>query len=193
MGPFEPQCHNVPLTSFTSGWLYSPGLCVASFRDHINAPLIMKIINLFFPCSIFKSSNGHLPSKDSECWYMIWLTESTWILISIWQSYCTRFHHTKRDESSLWCSAQPVPTFFVSEQILGLLNRVYRGSSALLLALCPQISIMTLRLFEQLIQKPNQHILHSLVLRSLEERNYLENKPQEEREPLENGQPHDAV
>lgn len=57
----------------------------------------------------------------------------------------------------------------------------------------PQISIMTLRLFEQLIQKPNQHILHSLVLRSLEERNYLENKPQEEREPLENGQPHDAV
>lgn len=57
----------------------------------------------------------------------------------------------------------------------------------------PQISIMTLRLFEQLIQKPNQHILHNLVLRSLEERNYLENKPQEEREPLENGQPHDAV
>lgn len=52
---------------------------------------------------------------------------------------------------------------------------------------------MTLRLFEQLIQKPNQHILHNLVLRSLEERNYLENKPQEEREPLENGQPHDAV
>lgn len=61
------------------------------------------------------------------------------------------------------------------------------------LHLCSQISIMTLRLFEQLIQKPNQHILHSLVLRSLEERNYLENKPQEEREPLENGQPHDAV
>lgn len=56
-----------------------------------------------------------------------------------------------------------------------------------------QISIMTLRLFEQLIQKPNQHILHSLVLRNLEERNYMENKPQEEREPLENGQPHDAV
>uniref|UniRef100_A0A8D3DLZ6 FHF complex subunit HOOK-interacting protein C-terminal domain-containing protein n=1 Tax=Scophthalmus maximus TaxID=52904 RepID=A0A8D3DLZ6_SCOMX len=59
--------------------------------------------------------------------------------------------------------------------------------------LSDEISIMTLRLFEQLIQKPNQHILHSLVLRSLEERNYLENKPQEEREPLENGQPHDAV
>lgn len=59
--------------------------------------------------------------------------------------------------------------------------------------LSDEISIMTLRLFEQLIQKPNQHILHSLVLRGLEERNYLENKPQEEREPLENGQPHDSV
>uniref|UniRef100_A0A672IX13 Family with sequence similarity 160 member B1 n=1 Tax=Salarias fasciatus TaxID=181472 RepID=A0A672IX13_SALFA len=59
--------------------------------------------------------------------------------------------------------------------------------------LSDEISIMTLRLFEQLIQKPDQHILHSLALRSLEERNYLENKPQEEREPLENGQPHDAV
>ena len=55
----------------------------------------------------------------------------------------------------------------------------------------PQISIMTLRLFEQLIQKPSQHILFSLLLRSLEERNYLENKPQEE--PLENGLAHDAV
>uniref|UniRef100_A0AAQ6AGC1 FHF complex subunit HOOK-interacting protein C-terminal domain-containing protein n=1 Tax=Amphiprion ocellaris TaxID=80972 RepID=A0AAQ6AGC1_AMPOC len=31
--------------------------------------------------------------------------------------------------------------------------------------LSDEISIMTLRLFEQLIQKPNQHILHSLVLR----------------------------
>ncbi|KAG7264062.1 hypothetical protein CRUP_028582 [Coryphaenoides rupestris] len=52
-------------------------------------------------------------------------------------------------------------------------------------------SIMTLRLFEQLIQKPSQHILHSLLLRNLEERNYLENKPQDE--PLENGLAHDAV
>ncbi|KAL3050061.1 hypothetical protein OYC64_012167 [Pagothenia borchgrevinki] len=59
--------------------------------------------------------------------------------------------------------------------------------------LSDEISIMTLRLFEQLIQKPNQHILHSLVLRGLGERNYLENKPQEERESLENGLPHDAV
>uniref|UniRef100_H3D7C2 FHF complex subunit HOOK interacting protein 2 n=1 Tax=Tetraodon nigroviridis TaxID=99883 RepID=H3D7C2_TETNG len=59
--------------------------------------------------------------------------------------------------------------------------------------LSDEISISTLRLFEQLIQKPNQHILHSLVLRGLEERNYLENKPQEDREPLENGQFHDAI
>uniref|UniRef100_A0A674DSC7 FHF complex subunit HOOK interacting protein 2 n=1 Tax=Salmo trutta TaxID=8032 RepID=A0A674DSC7_SALTR len=59
--------------------------------------------------------------------------------------------------------------------------------------LSDEISIMTLRLFEHLIQKPNQHILHSLMLRSLEERNYLENKPQEEREPVENGQPHDFI
>ncbi|TNM99688.1 hypothetical protein fugu_012721 [Takifugu bimaculatus] len=59
--------------------------------------------------------------------------------------------------------------------------------------LSDEISISTLRLFEQLIQKPNQHILHSLILCSLEERNYLENKPQEERETLENGQFHDAI
>lgn len=62
-----------------------------------------------------------------------------------------------------------------------------------LFCLCVQISISTLRLFELLIQKPNQHILHSLILCSLEERNYLENKPQEERETLENGQFHDAM
>ncbi|KAG5266446.1 hypothetical protein AALO_G00232190 [Alosa alosa] len=59
--------------------------------------------------------------------------------------------------------------------------------------LSDEISIMTLRLFEQLLQKPSQHILLNLVLRSLEERNYAELKPQEEREPLENGQPHDSV
>ncbi|CAL8258312.1 unnamed protein product [Lota lota] len=57
--------------------------------------------------------------------------------------------------------------------------------------LSDEISIMTLRLFEQLIQKPSQHILFSLLLRSLGERNYLENKPQDE--PLENGLAHDAV
>nr|AAI34938.1 Zgc:162264 protein [Danio rerio] len=62
--------------------------------------------------------------------------------------------------------------------------------------LSDEISIMTLRLFEHLLQKPCQHILQNLVLRCLEERNYSENKQQEEREErehMENGQPHDAV
>uniref|UniRef100_A0A8C2JDB2 Family with sequence similarity 160 member B1 n=1 Tax=Cyprinus carpio TaxID=7962 RepID=A0A8C2JDB2_CYPCA len=62
--------------------------------------------------------------------------------------------------------------------------------------LSDEISIMTLRLFEHLLQKPCQHILQNLVLRCLEERNYIENKQQEEREErehMENGQPHDAV
>lgn len=55
---------------------------------------------------------------------------------------------------------------------------------------------MTLRLFEHLLQKPCQHVLLSLVLRSIDERNYIENKAQdepEERVHTENGQPHDAV
>lgn len=55
---------------------------------------------------------------------------------------------------------------------------------------------MTLRLFEQLLQKPCQHVLQNLVLRNLEERNYIEYKAQEEREErehMENGQPHDSV
>ncbi|XP_047668570.1 protein FAM160B1 isoform X1 [Tachysurus fulvidraco] len=62
--------------------------------------------------------------------------------------------------------------------------------------LSDEISIMTLRLFEQLLQKPCQHVLHNLVLRSIDERNYIENKTQEEREErehMENGQPHDTV
>ncbi|XP_062851017.1 protein FAM160B1 [Trichomycterus rosablanca] len=62
--------------------------------------------------------------------------------------------------------------------------------------LSDEISIMTLRLFEQLLQKPCQHVLQNLVLRNLEERNYIEYKAQEEREErehMENGQPHDSV
>uniref|UniRef100_A0A673JA97 Protein FAM160B1-like n=1 Tax=Sinocyclocheilus rhinocerous TaxID=307959 RepID=A0A673JA97_9TELE len=62
--------------------------------------------------------------------------------------------------------------------------------------LSDEISIMTLRLFEHLLQKPCQLILRNLVLRCLEERNYMENKQpeeREEREHMENGQPHDAV
>ncbi|KAG7492462.1 hypothetical protein MATL_G00014670 [Megalops atlanticus] len=59
--------------------------------------------------------------------------------------------------------------------------------------LSDEISIMTLRLFEQLLQKPSEHIVHSLVLRNLEERSYAENKGPEEREATENGQPPEAV
>ncbi|XP_071419675.1 FHF complex subunit HOOK interacting protein 2A [Pithys albifrons albifrons] len=53
-----------------------------------------------------------------------------------------------------------------------------------------EISIMTLRMFEHLLQKPNEHILYNLVLRNLEERNYIEYKPlcPEDKDVVENGQ-----
>ncbi|XP_043911467.1 FHF complex subunit HOOK interacting protein 2A [Protopterus annectens] len=56
-------------------------------------------------------------------------------------------------------------------------------------------NIMTLRLFEHLLQKPNEHILYNLILRNLEERNYVEFKPacQEDRDVVENGQIAGAV
>ncbi|XP_063100866.1 FHF complex subunit HOOK interacting protein 2A isoform X2 [Cavia porcellus] len=52
-----------------------------------------------------------------------------------------------------------------------------------------EISIMTLRMFEHLLQKPNEHILYNLVLRNLEERNYTEYKPlcPEDKDVVENG------
>uniref|UniRef100_A0A4X1T1H3 FHF complex subunit HOOK-interacting protein C-terminal domain-containing protein n=6 Tax=Artiodactyla TaxID=91561 RepID=A0A4X1T1H3_PIG len=52
-----------------------------------------------------------------------------------------------------------------------------------------EISIMTLRMFEHLLQKPNEHILYNLVLRNLEERNYTEYKPvcPEDKDVMENG------
>ncbi|XP_054975205.1 FHF complex subunit HOOK interacting protein 2A [Sorex araneus] len=52
-----------------------------------------------------------------------------------------------------------------------------------------EISIMTLRMFEHLLQKPNEHILYNLVLRNLEERNYTEYKPAcpEDKDVAENG------
>ncbi|XP_031971804.1 protein FAM160B1 isoform X3 [Corvus moneduloides] len=58
-----------------------------------------------------------------------------------------------------------------------------------------EISIMTLRMFEHLLQKPNEHILYNLVLRNLEERNYMEYKPlcQEDKDVVENGQIAGAV
>nr|XP_006135083.3 protein FAM160B1 [Pelodiscus sinensis] len=58
-----------------------------------------------------------------------------------------------------------------------------------------EISIMTLRMFEHLLQKPNEHILYNLVLRNLEERNYTEYKPpcQDDKDVVENGQIAGAV
>ncbi|KAM4702647.1 FHF complex subunit HOOK interacting protein 2A [Rhinophrynus dorsalis] len=58
-----------------------------------------------------------------------------------------------------------------------------------------EISIMTLRLFEHLLQKPSEHILYNLVLRNLEERNYTEYKPPcpEDKDVVENGQIPGAV
>ncbi|XP_041117249.1 protein FAM160B1-like isoform X1 [Polyodon spathula] len=56
--------------------------------------------------------------------------------------------------------------------------------------LSDEISIMTLRMFEHLLQKPSEHIIYNLVLRNLEERNYNEYKPpcQEDKDVVENGQ-----
>ncbi|NXD72308.1 F16B2 protein, partial [Eolophus roseicapillus] len=53
--------------------------------------------------------------------------------------------------------------------------------------LCDEISLASLRLFEQLLQKPHEHITHNLVLRNLEARGYLQRPPlvPEERGPPE--------
>ncbi|XP_067909062.1 protein FAM160B1 isoform X1 [Heterodontus francisci] len=61
--------------------------------------------------------------------------------------------------------------------------------------LSDEISIMTLRMFEHLLQKPNEHIIYSMVLRNLEQRNYVENKPAcpEDKDIVENGQIAGAV
>lgn len=40
-------------------------------------------------------------------------------------------------------------------------------------SILPQISIATLRLFEELLQKPHEQIIHSLVLCNLEGRPYV--------------------
>nr|XP_033797958.1 protein FAM160B1 [Geotrypetes seraphini] len=58
-----------------------------------------------------------------------------------------------------------------------------------------EISIMTLRLFEHLLQKPCEHVLSNLVLRNLEERSYTEYKPmsQDDKDVVENGQIAGAV
>uniref|UniRef100_A0A8C4Q7Y2 FHF complex subunit HOOK interacting protein 2 n=1 Tax=Eptatretus burgeri TaxID=7764 RepID=A0A8C4Q7Y2_EPTBU len=58
-----------------------------------------------------------------------------------------------------------------------------------------EVSIMTLKTFETLLQKPHPDILWNLVLQNLQERNYMEYKPptQEDAEIAENGQIAGAV
>ncbi|NXG57547.1 F16B2 protein, partial [Hemiprocne comata] len=53
--------------------------------------------------------------------------------------------------------------------------------------LSDEISLASLRLFEELLQKPHEHVAHSLVLRNLEARGYLHRGPPmpEERGPSE--------
>uniref|UniRef100_A0A8V5H9F2 Uncharacterized protein n=1 Tax=Melopsittacus undulatus TaxID=13146 RepID=A0A8V5H9F2_MELUD len=51
--------------------------------------------------------------------------------------------------------------------------------------LCDEISLASLRLFEQLLQKPHEHITHNLVLRNLQARGYLQRTPLVPEEDLE--------
>ncbi|XP_015504140.1 protein FAM160B2 [Parus major] len=53
--------------------------------------------------------------------------------------------------------------------------------------LCDEISLASLRLFEELLRKPHEHVAHNLVLRNLEARAYLQRGPHgpEERGPPE--------
>ncbi|XP_039943668.1 FHF complex subunit HOOK-interacting protein 2B isoform X1 [Hirundo rustica] len=52
--------------------------------------------------------------------------------------------------------------------------------------LCDEISLASLRLFEELLRKPHEHVAHNLVLRNLEARAYLQRGPQA---PEERGAP----
>ncbi|CAN8205888.1 unnamed protein product [Coccothraustes coccothraustes] len=49
--------------------------------------------------------------------------------------------------------------------------------------LCDEISLASLRLFEELLRKPHEHVAHNLVLRNLEARAYLQRGPEERGPP----------
>ncbi|XP_071310793.1 FHF complex subunit HOOK-interacting protein 2B [Agelaius tricolor] len=57
--------------------------------------------------------------------------------------------------------------------------------------LSDEISLASLRLFEELLRKPHEHVAHNLVLRNLEARAYLQRSPEErgppETDPEEDG------
>lgn len=58
-----------------------------------------------------------------------------------------------------------------------------------------QISLASLRLFEELLRKPHEHVAHNLVLRNLEARAYLQRGPHapEERGPPETDPEEDGL
>ncbi|NWW18197.1 F16B2 protein, partial [Falcunculus frontatus] len=58
-----------------------------------------------------------------------------------------------------------------------------------------QISLASLRLFEELLRKPHEHVAHNLVLRNLEARAYLQRAPHapEERGPPETDPEEDGL
>ncbi|NWS09705.1 F16B2 protein, partial [Pachyramphus minor] len=58
-----------------------------------------------------------------------------------------------------------------------------------------QISLASLRLFEELLRKPHEHVAHNLVLRNLEARAYLQRSPHapEERGPPETDPEEDGL
>ncbi|XP_039420344.1 protein FAM160B2 isoform X1 [Corvus cornix cornix] len=61
--------------------------------------------------------------------------------------------------------------------------------------LCDEISLASLRLFEELLRKPHEHVAHNLVLRNLEARAYLQSGPHapEERGPPETDPEEDGL
>uniref|UniRef100_A0A8C3KEX5 Family with sequence similarity 160 member B2 n=1 Tax=Calidris pygmaea TaxID=425635 RepID=A0A8C3KEX5_9CHAR len=56
--------------------------------------------------------------------------------------------------------------------------------------LSDEISLASLRLFEELLRKPHEHVVHSLVLRNLETRGYLQRGPPPPDEDLEEEDPY---
>ncbi|NXS13354.1 F16B2 protein, partial [Neodrepanis coruscans] len=61
--------------------------------------------------------------------------------------------------------------------------------------LSDEISLASLRLFEELLRKPHEHVAHNLVLRNLEARAYLQRSPHapEERGPPETDPDEDGL
>uniref|UniRef100_A0A8C3LPN7 Family with sequence similarity 160 member B1 n=1 Tax=Chrysolophus pictus TaxID=9089 RepID=A0A8C3LPN7_CHRPC len=98
-----------------------------------------------------------------------------------WFDYCDQLIKEAQKIAAVAMAKAVRERFFVDVMEPQLMQTVHTPHS---------ISIMTLRMFEHLLQKPHEHILYNLVLRNLEERNYIEYKPlcQEDKDVVENGQ-----